>query len=236
MQVHDLKKYVLLAAAGRGERLQSTRGDGTLPKQFMDVAGQPLLAHTLLRIHEALPDVSCVVLLPKAHMAYWHTYCQAHSQLPVHTCIAGGATRFASVRAGVSYLSTLTQEGLVTIHDAVRPLIHKKTWQRNYTLAAKKGSAVCVLPITSSMREYVHTGSVHRDRSRYCTVQTPQTFRLSWLQAAFKQKEQPHFTDEATLLEEAGYPIHLMVGDTHNLKITYAEDLDWFRWQLQKST
>ena len=226
-----MRQYVVLAAAGQGKRLRSSSEE--LPKQLVDICGRPLLAHTLLRVAASLPKASCVIALPSAHIQFWHHYCQKTTDdIPPHSCVVGGATRFASIRAALRNLSDT--EALVAVHDGVRPLFCQETFLHCFAQAKDKGSAVCVEPLTSSLRAYTQRGSEARDRSRYCLVQTPQVFRLSWLRAAFAQSEQPHFSDEATAVEAAGYPISLLEGDRENRKITYEEDLAWLRWRLSK--
>ena len=225
-----MKQHVLLAAAGQGKRLRDEH-DG-LPKQLIDICTRPLVAHTLLHVAAAVPDAAYIIVLPEAYLDYWQRYCQRTGDLPAHVCVAGGATRFASVQAGLQTLPKT--EALVAVHDGVRPLVSATTLVRAFAQAAETGSAVCVEPLTASLRAYTTTGSEARDRSRYCLVQTPQVFRLSWLRAAFAQPDQPHFTDEATVVEAAGYPICLLEGDRDNRKITYEEDLAWLRWRLTK--
>lgn len=228
-----MRQYILLAAAGQGKRLQSTAPH--LPKQFHKIAGRPLLAHTLLRIQKCAPQATYFLVLPKAHTEYWEQYCKQAGDMPPHNCVMGGPTRFASVRAGIEALSTQEkEEALVAIHDGVRPLLSAQTLKHSFELAAQAGTAVCVLPLSASIRKYVGKNSTARNRNHYCLTQTPQTFRLSWLQKAFSVAEKPHFSDEATVVEEAGYPIHLLPGDIENRKITYAEDLAWLRWRLQQ--
>ena len=227
-----MKKYVVLTAAGKGKRLQHRPED--LPKQLMDVCNQPLLAHTLLRVAATTSEASYVITLPSTHIQYWQNYCQKATNIPSHTCVVGGETRFASVRAALQILPE--DEALVAIHDGVRPIIGDKTLLRCFAQAADKGSSVCVEPLTSSLRIYTQTSSKAQDRRNYCLVQTPQAFRLSWLRNAFAQTEQPHFSDEATVVEAVGYPIYLLEGDVENRKITYEEDLAWLRLRLSKKS
>ena len=227
-----MRKYVVLAAAGQGERLRHRPEN--LPKQLVDVCNQPLLAHTLIRVSATVPEASYVLVLPSLYIQYWKNYCQKATDIPLHTCVVGGETRFSSVRAALKVLPEV--EALVAVHDGVRPTISKKTFLQCFAQAEDKGSSVCVEPLTSSLRIYTQTGSKAQDRRNYCLVQTPQAFRLSWLRAAFAQSEQPHFSDEATAVEAAGYPIHLLEGDIENRKITYEEDLNWLRYRLSKKS
>ena len=227
-----MKQYVVLVAAGNSQRLPYP---GQIPKQLIYIEGRPLLAHTLLRVQKALPEAHYLLVLPQLYLDQWQTYCQESNHLPQHSYIAGGNTRFQSVRKGIQSIPS-TSEALVAIHDGVRPLVQSKTLQDSFKLAAHKGSAISTLPLTSSLRKYAKGTHTSQNREEYCLVQTPQTFYLSWLQKAFEQKEAPHFTDEATVLEAAGYPIHLFTGDRENIKITHPEDIEWLKWKLNTST
>ena len=230
-------KHVLLTAAGKGTRLHHQDNQPSLPKQFAEVAERPLLAHTLLKAHLALPEAHYVLVLPKEHMTYWQTYCAGAKDMPEHAVLEGGDTRFASVRIGIQYLAAKKeQNACVAVHDGVRPLVSKEVWRRAFSVATEKGSAICVIPLTDSLREHINAEkSTQRDRKRYCLVQTPQVFRLSWLIDAFTQKEQPHFSDEATVIEQAGYPLHLIDGEIGNIKVTYADQLAWVRNHLSST-
>ena len=215
-----MKKYLIIVAGGKGARM-----GGNIPKQFMTVAGRPLLMHTLQRFHSVAPNVECILVLPEDHIVYWAVLCnQLHFELP-HTVIEGGDTRFRSVKNGLDAITG--NEGLVAVHDGVRPFPSAQLINEAYATAEKTGSAIPVLPPTESIREVDGAESRIVDRSRYRMVQTPQTFRLALLKEAYKQSYNELFTDDASVVEASGVKVTLIDGNRENIKITHRSDLPW---------
>ena len=217
-------RFAIVVAGGQGTRMGQA-----LPKQFLELHGQPILMHTLRRFAEAAQlaaePIGLVVVLPEAHLPHWAKLIDRHPFALPHQTTAGGATRFQSVKNGLALLPE-TAEGLVAIHDGVRPLVKPKTINASFALAADKGTAVACVALKETIREVSEDGScLHRDRSRYRLIQTPQTFRLPLIQAAYAQQEQPTFTDDASVAEAAGHAICLYPGHYENLKLTTPEDL-----------
>jgi 2-C-methyl-D-erythritol 4-phosphate cytidylyltransferase len=136
--------------------------------------------------------------------------------------VAGGEERFHSVRNG---LACVTHDGLVAVHDGVRPLLSADLITRCFTAAEAHGAAIPVVPISSSVRELTDEGSQPLDRSRLRAVQTPQCFRVPLLRRAFELPYDPAFTDEATLVERLGVAVHLVEGEEQNIKVTTPFDL-----------
>lgn len=136
--------------------------------------------------------------------------------------MAGGNTRTASVRCG---LEALTGDGLVAIHDAVRPLVSPELITQLFHSAAIHGSAVPLIPARETLRklENNHTLAVKRDDFR--VVQTPQVFRLEEIRDAYTKAGNEIYTDDASVFEQVGGTIHFIDGETTNLKITFPEDL-----------
>lgn len=186
------------------------------PKQFLELQGKPLLIHTLERLHPVVDQV--VVVLPEAHLASW----QAMAPKLAHLAVAGGNSRSASVRKG---LAALADDGVVAIHDGVRPLASAALLAHALKTAQEKGSAVPVLPITSSLRRREAEGSFAVDRSEYFEVQTPQCFRTQLLKAAYDGLGEAEHSDDATVFELAGGPVHLIEGEASNIKVTTPVDL-----------
>ena len=114
---------------------------------------------------------------------------------------------------------------VVAVHDGVRPLVSSATLERCYQLAAEKGSAIPVFALTDSIREIRKNSSVARERNRYRTVQTPQVFRSEWIIEAYDSVSESSFTDDATVVENRGFPIYLTEGNEENIKITTPKDL-----------
>jgi 2-C-methyl-D-erythritol 4-phosphate cytidylyltransferase len=195
----------------------------TLPKQFVVIAGKPVLVHTLEAFAASSDNLEIILVLPKDHFETWEVIKEKYLPLlRVHT-VPGGNTRFQSVRNGLHFISE--SEGLVAIHDAVRPCISSEIIHASFESAEANGSGVVAIKLKDSIRELKAEQSIARDRNQFVLVQTPQTFQLSLIKAAFTQPESAQFTDDATVFEGAGHRIHLVDGDYQNIKITTAEDL-----------
>lgn len=212
-----MEKYGIIVAGGKGLRMGAD-----LPKQFLPLAGRPVLMHTLHRFFTYDPAIRLILVLPRAHQAYWKELCEQYAFTVPHRIADGGATRFESVRNG---LALVTDEGLVAVHDGVRPFVSADTIQACFEEAARSGAAIPVLPVTDTLREETETGSRTVDRNRYRTVQTPQVFRAGILHEAYRQPENAGFTDDASVAEAAGYPVTLVPGNRENIKLTTPFDL-----------
>ena len=195
---------------------------GPIPKQFMLLKGKPILCWTIEAVHRYDPVMPIVVVLPEAQITIWKTLCMGHNFLIEHEVVVGGEERFHSVRNG---LASVRHDGLVAVHDGVRPLVSVDLIDRCFRAAEEFGAAIPVVPISSSVREVVGDTSKPLDRSRLRAVQTPQCFRVPLLREAFALPFEAAFTDEATLVERTGAGIHLVDGEERNLKLTLIEDL-----------
>jgi 2-C-methyl-D-erythritol 4-phosphate cytidylyltransferase len=209
--------YAIIVAGGRGLRM-----GGELPKQFLPLVGKPVLMRTL-ELFEG--EVSRIILvLPEDHIPFWQELCQRYQFTLPHTVALGGETRFHSVRSGLSHLP---QEGLVAVHDGVRPLVSSALIRRSFEEAERSGAALPACPVTDSLRLRQDEGKSEAvDRSRYVAVQTPQTFDLGRLQQAYEQAYSPLFTDDASVYEAASLgTITLVAGEETNIKLTTPRDL-----------
>lgn len=193
-----------------------------LPKQFIEVAGKPILMHTMEQFYRYSPEVRLVVVLPQQQLDAWRALCRQHKFQLFHMAVAGGATRFASVKNG---LDTVQGEALVAVHDGVRPFVDTATIKAAFEVAAAHGAAVVAVSPKDSIRELTPDGSRAVPRANYKLVQTPQCFRASTLRQAYAQPEQEHFTDDASVVEQLGEKIVLVEGSYRNIKITTPEDL-----------
>ena len=194
-----------------------------VPKQFLPVDGRPVLMHTLVAFHH--PDIRIVVVLPEAEATTWQQLCrQYHFSVP-HKVVAGGATRSASVYRGL--LGIDDEEGLVAVHDGVRPLVSPELISSTYQQAERYGSAVAAVPLKDSIRQMRGEQNTACPRDEYRLMQTPQTFRLSGLRKAYDKamKEGKEFSDDASVWEYDGNLVHLATGEYRNLKVTTPEDL-----------
>lgn len=195
-----------------------------VPKQFLLLNGKPVLQHTIERFLAFSDALTLILVLPQRDMATWAALCDKHSFYPAIQTVAGGQTRFQSVKNGLRAIKAT--DGLVAVHDGVRPFVSAEVIQNSFETAALTGSAVVCVPAKDSVRLVDETGQNQAvDRARVRLIQTPQTFRLDWFRTAFAADEQPHFTDCASVLEHAGFPITLIEGSYENIKITTPDDL-----------
>lgn len=194
-----------------------------IPKQFLPLAGIPLLIHTTLRFKKAIPNIKIIVVLPRTQLNYWKNICKKYNVKIQHSVVVGGLTRFHSVKNGLKLITD--KKGIVAVHDGVRPLVNTEIIRRAFRLAEKKGNAVPVIPINDSLRINKGTKNYAIDRSFYQIVQTPQCFDIQLLRKAYKQSYKKIFTDDASVLEASGEPINLIKGDSKNIKITSFQDI-----------
>lgn len=193
-----------------------------VPKQFLSLDGKPILMHTLERFTAYDQAIRITLVLPENQFDYWSELCREHGfELP-HRLVSGGATRFQSVRNG---LMSLPDQGIVFIHDGVRPLVSKQTIANCEKSTLERGNALPVMPVIETLREVSAGMSKHADRNRFRLVQTPQTFQLERIKQAFQQNESPLFTDDASVAEAFGDTINLVDGNVENIKITQPADL-----------
>lgn len=212
-----MKEYALIVAGGKGTRINSK-----LPKQFIGLNGKPILLHTLEAFFEYSRDITVVLVLPENEFGIWESICQQYNVTYPLVLQKGGETRFQSVKNG---LDKMEGEGLVAIHDGVRPLVSADLIGASFRLAAVHGSAVAAVRLKESIRETDQDTTKAVDRSRYRLIQTPQTFHLSLIKKAYQQKEDPSLTDDASVAERAGHKISLFEGSYENIKVTTPEDL-----------
>lgn len=213
-----MTRYAIIVAGGSG-----TRFGGEVPKQFQLLCGRPVLMHTIDKFTAAGAAVTLV--LPQAHHALWNDLCKQYGYNTPHTVATGGASRFESVRNGLSTLS-LNDGDTVAVHDGVRPLVSVELIEATYATAAEKGSAIPAITPSDSIRMVDADGGSHQLlRSDLRAVQTPQTFEASLLKGAYDVEFSPLFTDDASVVEAAGHKVTLVEGQPSNIKITHPVDL-----------
>lgn len=212
------KHTILIVAGGRG-----TRMGGPQPKQFLELAGRPVLMHTLEAFDRWDASARLIVVLPEDQIDTWKRLCEAHAFDRAHRVVAGGETRFHSVRNG---LDVVASDGLIAVHDGVRPLVAPSVIAACFAAAADGGAAVPVVPVVESVREVdADGGSRPLDRARLRVVQTPQVFRADVLRAAYRLPYDPRFTDDASVVEASGMAVRLVPGNRENIKLTTPMDL-----------
>ena len=213
-----MDKYALIVAGGSGTRMGSS-----IPKQFLSVAGKPVLAHTINSFVEAYADVHIILVLHGMYVQQGRELVQSWTDEAQVTFTTGGETRFHSVKKGLEFVP---DNSVCFVHDAVRCLVSIKLIRRCYEMTCELGNAVPAVAPADSMRLQGEEGRFHPlDRSKVRLIQTPQTFYSSILKAAFAQPYDPAFTDEASVVEKTGVGIHLIEGEATNLKITTPLDL-----------
>lgn len=211
-----MQKYAIIVAGGSGTRMKSE-----LPKQFIKLAGKPILMHTLEAFH--FDHIQIILVLPESQIPYWKELVDEHQFKIPHNIIAGGEQRFHSVKNGLS--SIKADDGLVAIHDGVRPLIKRQIISESFEQAKRAGNAIASIQLKDSIRSITPQSNQQEDRTNFRLIQTPQTFKVQLIKRAFEQEFTPSFTDDASVLEQAGHSINLIEGDYKNIKITTPEDL-----------
>lgn len=221
-----MRKSVIIVAGGSG-----TRMGGELPKQFILLGDLPVLMWTISCFTDYDPKMVVVLVLPENQIEYWKTLCIKYSYDLPHQVVAGGSTRFYSVKNG---LAVLENTDLVAVHDGVRPLVSRDTIDLCFRQAAETGAAIPVLPVHETLRTGTLENSKTVDRSLFFSVQTPQVFRFGWLTDAYSQEYVEAFTDDASVVEQRGYPVRMVFGNPDNLKITQPADLSVALQYLKK--
>ena len=213
-----MKKYAIIVAGGKGLRM-----GGELPKQFIPVAGRPVLMRTLDAFHAFDHEIEIILVLPRDHQPYWKELCREYRFAVPHRIADGGATRFHSVQNGLALVDE--PEALVAVHDGVRPFVSAEVIEACYREAEAHGAVVPVIPVVETVRHLLPEGSVTVPRDAYRLVQTPQTFRASLLRRAYEQPFCEAFTDDASVVEALGHVVHLVDGNRENIKLTTPYDL-----------
>jgi 2-C-methyl-D-erythritol 4-phosphate cytidylyltransferase len=213
-----LKKYAIIVAGGSGQRMQSA-----VPKQFLLLKGKPVLYHTIAAFYQADASTEIILVLPADQFAYWESLITLLPAIP-HRLVAGGNSRFQSSQNAIQ---TLTEDGMVAIHDGARPLIEPSLINTGFQAACEKGNAVLAVGSKDSVRFYSAEMDAfeHLNRDAIRLIQTPQIFSVKDLQKAFKQSYSEDFTDDARVVEAMGIHINLVEGSYKNIKITTPEDL-----------
>jgi len=225
-----VQRYVIVAAGGAGHRMGIS-----IPKQFILLQEKPIVAHTLLNFHKFDPTLKFIVALPSDSLELWDELAVPHLDGVDVQVADGGNQRFYTVQNAVNAIGT--DDGLVAVHDAVRPFTSHALMKRCFETAEKEGSAIPVIRIADSVRAVLSEGSEWRDRNALRAVQTPQCFKLNLLKRAYAQSYSNQFTDDASVVEHMGVRINLVDGEKTNIKITTPEDLAISKaWMLYTSS
>lgn len=222
-----MKKYLIVVAGGSG-----TRMGGPMPKQFLKIGGKAILQATIEKFIEAVPGIKVITVLPESHIDTWKQYCSEYNFFYPQILVAGGISRFHSVKNGLEKVG----EGLVAVHDGVRPLLSAGLIRRLFDAAEESGAAIPVVPFVDTVKMLEKTDSgnggqklypldVRVDRANVFGAQTPQVFRSDIIKEAYRCAYDLSFTDDASVAEAKKIPLAYVMGERFNIKITTQEDL-----------
>ena len=195
---------------------------GDIPKQFLPVCGKPVLMRTLEAFHAYDASMRLILVLPVSQQAYWKQLCEEYQFELAHEIANGGETRFHSVKNG---LALVEEEGLVGVHDGVRPFVSQEVINRCYEEAASLKAVIPVIGVVETVRHLTEEGSETVPRDQYKLVQTPQVFDVTLLRRAYQQEYTDLFTDDASVVEALGEKVYLVEGNRENIKLSTPFDL-----------
>ena len=212
--------YVIIVAGGKGLRMGTD-----IPKQFLPVAGKPILMRTIERFYDYDPKMGIILVLPESQQEYWHQLCEEYDFRIAPQIANGGDTRFQSSKNGLALIPD-DADGVVGIHDGVRPFVSREVIAECYETAREEYAAIPVCAVTDTLR-YIDQrgGGKNVLRSDYRIVQTPQTFDISLVKQAFNQGYKEQFTDDASVVESLGCQVAMVEGNRENIKITTPFDI-----------
>ena len=212
-----MKKHIIIVAGGKGLRM-----GGDIPKQFLPVCGKPVLMRTLEAFHVYDASIHLILVLPVSQQAYWKQLCEEYQFNLAHEIADGGETRFHSVKNG---LALVKEDGVVGVHDGVRPFVSQEVIARCYDEALSLKAVIPVIGVVETVRHLTEGGSETVPRDQYKLVQTPQVFDVALLRRAYEQTYTDIFTDDASVVEALGEKVYLVEGNRENIKLTTPFDL-----------
>ena len=212
-----MRTIAIIVAGGSG-----TRFGAELPKQFLNLKGQPILMRTIQAFGDGF-DV--IVTLPEGQMELWRQLCEKFNFAVPHSVVAGGETRWHSVKNALDSIGDVDGVDVIAVHDGVRPMVTAEIISRTLEAARRDGAAIPVVALNDSVRQVDGDDSHALDRSSLRAVQTPQVFDARLLVDAYQQPYDPTCTDDASVVEKFGRHVTLVEGDPMNLKITRPMDL-----------
>lgn len=212
-----MSKHVIIVAGGKGLRM-----GGDIPKQFLPVGGKPVLMRTIEAFYSFDPSIHIILVLPVSQQAYWKELCETYRFTLSHEIADGGETRFHSVKNGLAQISG---DGLVGVHDGVRPFVSPEVIATCYAEAAIHRAVIPVIDVVETVRHLTGERSETVPRNQYKLVQTPQVFEVCLLKTAYNQAYTDAFTDDASVVEATGQEVYLVSGNKENIKLTTPFDL-----------
>ena len=212
----------IIAAAGTGSRMAGDR-----PKQFLQLAGVPIIFHTLKPFEQCDSIQEIIVVLPAAESADFLALVPKYGVTKLSRVVPGGKTRAESVWRGLLAIRGATAE-VVAVHDGVRPFVATEEINRTVAAAHSHGAAILVASAIDTIKQ-VDGGKVVKtlERGQLCHALTPQCFRYELLRRAYERADvhDPAITDDSSLVEQLGEPVTIVEGSSRNIKITTQRDL-----------
>jgi 2-C-methyl-D-erythritol 4-phosphate cytidylyltransferase len=212
-----MRTFAVILGGGVGNRM-----DSLIPKQFIPLAGKPVIMHTIEKFRSYNAKIEIILVLPEAHIQLWKDMCNEFQFGVEHQIVRGGKERFYSVKNAITHLP---DDSIVLIHDGVRPLVSHETIDRVQERAIEKGNAIPYVDINESIRRITKEGNKAVKRDGFKIIQTPQAFNTRDIKAAYSARYRKSFTDDASVFEAKGHKIELVLGNQRNIKITRPIDL-----------
>jgi 2-C-methyl-D-erythritol 4-phosphate cytidylyltransferase len=214
------KNTAIIVAAGEGKRF-----GGIVPKQFLEIAGKPLIFHTLERFEDC-PEVDEIILvLSQSQADNFRRETAKYNLKKLSKIVVGGKTRAESVWNGLNYINP-EMAGIIAVHDGARPLVSIEEISSTIKKAKETGAACLVAPVTDTIKE-ISDDKIMRtiNRSQLRRALTPQCFRYDILRRAFEKNNfGEEATDESFLVEKNGVEVSIIEGSAKNIKVTHPED------------
>ncbi len=207
---------VIITAGGIGKRMVSD-----LPKQFLKLNDKPILLHTIEKFYDFDPSIQLILTLPSDWKSFWNELLMKHECKISHLIVDGGKERYDSIKNALEF----SEGEFIAVHDGVRPLVSNDTIKKCFDAVKQFGQVIPVIPLKESLRKINDELTQAVSRSEYVHVQTPQCFLKESITKAYSLPFHHNITDDASLIEEAGYSIHCVQGNEENIKITTQMDL-----------
>ncbi len=211
-------RYVILLAGGSGTRMKSAD-----PKQFILLNNKSLLQRCIETFTSLSFKVEVVLVMEEKSIERWKDYCRESQLFIPHRLVSGGMTRYHSVKNALKHIPL---NSIVAVHDVARPFIRKEDIERLYQEAEEKGAVIPLVKVVDSLRKVEDDHNSHSvDRDGIYLVQTPQVFNSEILLHSYTQPFSVKFTDDASVIESAGYTISTSQGNPLNIKLTSQDDI-----------
>lgn len=212
------KKYIIILAAGEGNRMGADRA-----KQFLLLDDKPILIHTIDNfLQHPLHLFEIILVLNKHHLEIWNSLCEEFNYLSEVKIVIGGKERFHSVKNAID--SIPEKECYIGIHDGVRPFVSEKVIHKAFSEVKIHGAIAPVVAMVPTIRMTNGEQNHSKNRNDFKVVQTPQVFKSEIIRSAYQVPYQSSFFDDATVVEYCGYSIKLIEGNDENIKITLPFD------------